>query len=473
MKFLTLDDLYDILKDRKRSFNYDADKTGKYLLVHSLGSGTFTEDNTEMGLTQVNLDACHTETNKNKSYISYDVMKDKLVPTFKNRPILGYIHDVDGEPHFYTHNAHLDENDNIVYDEIAVGVVPESNNARLEYDENNNNYRVLLDGYIYDDYTKAADIIKREGECNVSVEIAVSKMSFDAHDKILNIEDGYFSGITILGKDEDGNVIQPGMDGANITLKDFEVTSSELDVEFSEKLIDKLSEAIDKIENAVATLNENVEGGVEIMNRVLTNGNMSYELSHDDIRCKLYRIMEDSNNWAYITAVYDSRFIYDGTDGLYAQNYTIADDTVSFDGDSYRVFAEFLTEDEKGQLDDMRNNYQTMLDRITSYEEEELKSARAAVFADEDYAEFINEPEFVEIKNNIDSYSVEDLRTACDLAYATCGKRKNKNCSETKTFEEEHEETPVSTGVFFGCNNNNTNEGTSAFFEGLLKCADV
>ena len=93
---------------------------------------------------------------------------EKALPSFKNRPILGYIHEVDGQYEFYGHNMHLDENDNVVYDEIPVGIVPESCDARLEYDEEKDKTYCVINGYIYEEYTKAADIMRREKECAVS-----------------------------------------------------------------------------------------------------------------------------------------------------------------------------------------------------------------------------------------------------------------------------------------------------------------
>ena len=221
-RLLTLDDLYDFYSKKKKSMTFSAEKNGEPLVFQVGGNLTFEEndDPTLAGLCPVRLQACHTETNLNRSTISYETMENKLLPTFKNRPILGFIHDVDGKPQFYTHNAH-EEDGEIVYDEIAVGNVPETNNAELVYDEENDRYNVFIDGYVYDEYTKASEIIQREGECPCSVEISVKQMTWDNKDKTLHIEDGYFSGITILGYDEQGNKVMPGMAGSNVRLKDF------------------------------------------------------------------------------------------------------------------------------------------------------------------------------------------------------------------------------------------------------------
>ena len=43
----------------------------------------------------------------------------------------------------------------------------------------------MIDGYLYDEYTKATEIVEREGECPCSVEISIESMKFDAKDKTL------------------------------------------------------------------------------------------------------------------------------------------------------------------------------------------------------------------------------------------------------------------------------------------------
>lgn len=269
-RLLTFDDLYNFYSQKKKSMTFSSEKTGEPIVCQVGGVLTFeaSEDPNLAGLTATRLQACHTESNLNKSTISFDTMQNKLLPSFKNRPILGYIHTVNGEPQFYTHNAH-EEDGEIVYDEIAVGNIPETNNAELVYDEENDRYNVFVDGYIYDEYTKAREIIEREGECACSVEISIKKMSWDNKDKTLHIEDGYFSGVTILGYDENGNKVMPGMAGSNIKLKDFSQSNNSIMNDLSDTEKTKLIETLDKLNNTLSNLNietnkpiENfVEGG--------------------------------------------------------------------------------------------------------------------------------------------------------------------------------------------------------------------
>lgn len=296
-RLLTLDDLYDFYSKKKKSMTFSAEKNGEPLVFQVGGNLTFEEndDPTLAGLCPVRLQACHTETNLNRSTISYETMENKLLPTFKNRPILGFIHDVDGKPQFYTHNAH-EEDGEIVYDEIAVGNVPETNNAELVYDEENDRYNVFIDGYVYDEYTKASEIIQREGECPCSVEISVKQMTWDNKDKTLHIEDGYFSGVTILGYDENGNKVMPGMTGSNVKLKDFSQSNNSVVNDLPESEQSKLIETLEALNKTLSSLNIDTFNKEDFEKGGSTEKNMKFE----ELLSKYNKTVED------ITFEYDS-----------------------------------------------------------------------------------------------------------------------------------------------------------------------
>jgi len=194
---MTLEDLYSFYSQR-------AESTEEHLAIAVTVPGrlTYEEDTSQLGLTPVVLSACHTGKNLNQSRISKEAMEDAL-PSFRNRPILGYIwKDEDGNPQFDSHNMHQDDDGNIVYDEKPIGHIRENSDVHLEYDEENDRYRVIADGFIYNDYTDAVDILKRDGQCDVSVELSVLDLSYSAEERVLDINKFVFTGVTILGKDE-------------------------------------------------------------------------------------------------------------------------------------------------------------------------------------------------------------------------------------------------------------------------------
>ena len=297
-RLLTLDDLCEYYSHRKKSMKFSSEESGEPIAVQVAGILKF-EDSNDLtaGLTPVRLRACHTEKNLNSSSISYEVMHDKLLPTFKNRPILGYIHDVDGVPQFYGHNAH-EKDGEIVYDEVAVGNIPETNNAELVYDEENDRYNVMIDGYLYDEYTKATEIVKREGECPCSAEISIKSMSYNAKDHTLVIEDGYFSGVAILGYDDNGNKVQPGMAGSNVKLKDFSMSNNSILNELSNNEHSKLIETLDNLNKTLSSLNINSKTNPTIESLV-EGGNMKTPMTKFEELLKKYNKTAEDITFEY------------------------------------------------------------------------------------------------------------------------------------------------------------------------------
>ena len=267
-KFYTLDDLYDFCKTNDFS-RFSAKESGGPIIVQSLGEFEAQVKSTQ-GLVPVTLQACHTELNRNLSFISEETMT-KALPTFANKPILGYIHQLeDGSYDFYTHNvSYVEDEDSedgmrLEYDERPIGVVPESCNAHLEYDEEKDKTYVVVTGYIYEDYgNRAVDIIKNNGgKTKVSVEIAVNEMSYNAKEGYLNIDDMYFMGVTCLGKTPDGEIVQEGMEGSNLKLDNFSAKENSMfSADISDKIVDLLSNINEKLDNLSNTQFE--EKGVE------------------------------------------------------------------------------------------------------------------------------------------------------------------------------------------------------------------
>lgn len=249
-KIMTLEDLHRFYSSKGKKAHFNAKNDNDRIIVSVSGNMVFekSSDNTE-GLTPVTLQACHTEDNVNGSYISESSMTTAL-PSFSNRPILAYIYkDENGDYQFRDHAMHIDnETDEIVYDESPVGIIPESCNAKLEYDEDKGKTYVVVNGYIFDEYSQALNILEREGECAVSVELSIRELSYDANNDWLSIDDFFFSGVTLLGKWESGENVLPGMSGSNIKLADFQQRNQ---ISYSQDdviaMLDKINRKIDQL----------------------------------------------------------------------------------------------------------------------------------------------------------------------------------------------------------------------------------
>lgn len=379
-RLLFIEDLYDFYSTTyKRSTKFDYEKSGSPLVVQVRGTVNFNKESKDTeGLCPVHLQACHTNLNINGSNISESVMESAL-PSFSNRPILGYIHNVNGQDEFYTHNMHEDENGNIVYDEVPIGIIPESCNAQLVYDKEKQKTYCEVDGYIFEEYSNAASILEREGECAVSVELSIRSLSYNAKDKYLDIEDFFFSGVTILGKTPDGEAVMPGMEKSNIKLTDFSEKNNSLFAKYENQMIE-IQERLEKLELSCSNKYQAKEGGNETdmfekllekygktseditfeyegmtdeeleakFAEMFENDNSSedgsgepsndgdgegsgegveqfekmvrsFEISHEDVRYALYQLLgsfeESDNEWYFINSVYDTYFTYENWSG--------------------------------------------------------------------------------------------------------------------------------------------------------------
>ena len=164
----------------------------------------------------------------------------------------------------------------------------------------------------------------------------------------------------------------------------------------------------------------------------------TFDLSHDDIRCALYQILapyeEANNEYYWIVEVFDDYFVYQGCCGNYfGQKYVKEDETVSFDGEPYTLYSEFLTESERVALKEMRANYSVIEEELNKYKEAETKAQKEEILNDVAYAEFAEEDCMKEVIAKAYEYSVQELRDAMDLALAKAYKSK-------KTFSVEVEE---------------------------------
>lgn len=233
---ISIDAFYDYLVNKGSNLKFSKDEFGgSFVAVGLEGSLSFNKDTDKDGLVKAHLKAAHVGKNRNRSQITYSSMKKNL-KSIKNRPILAYIHqlEIDGEQKsvFGWHAMHEGENGEIVYDEIPVGHVPTDAKPELVYDVDKDKEYIETDAYLYEGYTKAPEILMdADGQCPVSVEIDVYDFSYDAKEKILNIDDFVFKGITILGYYEDGSTVEPAMEGANISLLNFNVDKATFEID--------------------------------------------------------------------------------------------------------------------------------------------------------------------------------------------------------------------------------------------------
>ena len=521
-KFYTLDDLYNFCKEN-RFESFSAEKQGAPLVVQSFGTFEADDKNTD-GLMSVKLKSCHTGKNRNKSGITDDNM-NKYKYTFKGRPILGAIYKTDtGEYEFRAHDMKVvDDGEDIEYIERPIGVISQTEEPYLEFDEKEDKNYLMVSGTIFSDYSKAAEILERRRTCKCSVEIAVEELSYNCDEDYLSIDKFRFSGVTILGYEQDGvTEIQEGMKGSKITIDDFSEKKNSM---FSADYQDKLIETLEKLNMTLESFNnknQNSEkGGEKVMNKfeellakygktadevTFEYENLSdeelevafkeafeeakeepetvveetvveepaeepieepteepeeevvdepaeviveesveeimeepieevvekpeekfvlkYELSHDDIRSALYSLLaatsEDGYYYVWILEVYDDKFIYcDAMEGkYYRQDYSKDGENVTLGENKTEVFNEWLSKAEKDALDALKADYVALKAFKETYDASVVKAQKTDILDKAEYECLTDNAAFVQLRAEMDNYSVEEISTKADLIFA-------------------------------------------------------
>lgn len=365
-QILTLDSLYQFFVNKNESTNFSVKESGKPIVVRT--DGFFESDDTDMpGMLKLKLKVCHTEVNRNGSNISKENM-EKAMPTLKYRPILAYIHELeDGTKDFYAHNMQIVENEDgeaeIVYIEKQVGCFT-ADAPWLEYDKDMDKTYVMAYAVIPEDYTEAADIIRRKNGTKVSCELVINELSYNAKEKYLDLTDFYFGGTTLLGCDENGNEIGEGMLGARADISDF--CYKEPVFTYQEKMI----EVLDKLNTTLSNFNNTTiqKGGCE-MNK-FEELLEQYSVTAEDVTFEIEGLSDEELEAAFKEAfesdgVDDSTVIGEGADGTADEG---ADDDEGDPGDgTNNTFTKIFTVELSH--DDIRNALYGLIKQYESDDE--------------------------------------------------------------------------------------------------------
>lgn len=296
----TIDDLYEFYLTKNESCVFNSKDSKSVIVVQVPERIKFSDEyDPQFNLIKTHLMSCHLLENKNRSSISEEAMK-QAIPSFYNRPILGYIQEIEDKDgnisyDFAGHEMYIDDDGEIEYEEAIVGVIPESCNPQLIYNEEYDKTYLEVDGFIYEDYTKAAEILREKGECSCSVEIAIDQLSFNAKTNILQIEGFHFLGVTILGvtRDESHKEIAPGMEGANIKISDFSLQNNSV---FNKaELVEEITQAVmNKLDNHTAFAEENNHGKEDKPVENFENEVIETEATEEEVEVTEEKVTEET-----------------------------------------------------------------------------------------------------------------------------------------------------------------------------------
>ena len=510
-KFYTIDDLKLFCKTNNFA-NFNSKQYGAPLIIHSIE--TFNAaDNSRDGMLDVKLKSCHIDKNRNGSGISEQVMNENKA-SFKGRPILGSIFKADtGEYEFHSHDMTVDEDGNLEYIEQPIGAISEIKEPYLEYDAEQDKTYLMVEGHIYEDYSKAAEILQRRKTCRCSVEIAVEEMSYNATEDYLSIDKFSFRGVTILGYEQDGEtVIQEGMEGSRITIDNFSEEKNSMFANCQDKLIETLEKLNETL--SMFTINNNInqeevsnkmghfeellekygverdsidfefeglndeeldaifeehfgetetaeevveveteeefeEGSAEELTEEETSEEevvveeslieeedsdseefeledvtISFKISHEDVRYGIQNLLNamngDGAHYYVAHSVYDGFFYYEDwmSNDAFKQNYKMRKDVISFSGDPVQVYREFVTQEEKDELESMRKNYAALKEFKDNYDAAELKAKKDEIFDRKEFEILCSNEAFVELKNDMNNFTVEELESKVKQIFA-------------------------------------------------------
>lgn len=267
-RLLSIEDLVKFCEEQKL-YSFNSKETGYKLSVQVPANFEVDEniDDDHRGMLKLKFRIFHTGLNRNGSYVSEDAAKNAM-PTIKNRPILAYIHQLDdGSWDFESHNmeyiAHEDGTYEIEYLEKQIGSFDESE-PFFEYDEELDKTYVCGYGYVSEEYTKAADIIREKNGTKNSCELSIEEFAYNAKEKYLDLKQFYVAASTLLGSKDDGTEIGEGMLGSRADIADF-----------SEQNNSQFSNCSDELLQEIKKLNENLS---------LYNKEKSKEGGHEPVK---------------------------------------------------------------------------------------------------------------------------------------------------------------------------------------------
>lgn len=174
----------------------------------------------------------------------------------------------------------------------------------------------------------------------------------------------------------------------------------------------------------------------------------TFEISHEELTGVLYKLLapleETLNECYWIVKTFDDHFIYQGRDGrFYDQKYIKDGDDIVFDGERIEVFAEFITAEEKAEIENMRANYSSISAELAKYKEAEDIADKMTIFEDEAYGQYLETNEFKSLMDaeNLKKFTKEELIEKADAALGKLN-RITKTFAIDNTKNEEKKKSP-------------------------------
>lgn len=445
------------------------------------------------------IDILHTKENLNGSYFSKEVV-DECIDSIKNTPVLGFIKydNYACENDFKGHEYVIKRTEDGVeqrYIGSSYGLIPESCNPRWITkicDDGIEREFLRVDALLWEKFSDATSIIKRDSEKNQSMELEVSSIEGydDEEDGLFHFTKFKFDGACILGSG-----IEPAMVNSTVSINEVNYSVSDFVKNLQDELNDKFAvftKLIDK---------QNEQGGVKNMPEDIKNDEMIEDVNPDfseqvsdseenkpasDFANTMMQQFEDishivssqeivKDKWGYDAPRYyavdiqdNEVIVVDAKDNYnyYGIPYTIDGDKPVLDfacGTRKKVryenyedgavapagafsFGEYISSIEKSasekiekveaeysqvksELDEIKPKYDEYVAAEAEREAAEINAAKDAKFAE--YEDVLGENvEFEAIKEKREELSVDEIEKECAVLYVKAARAAKTNFSK-------------------------------------------
>ena len=353
------------------------------------------------------------------------------LPTLKNVPIVTYFNE---SGNLGDHEMSRDKDGKPIFKTYGIGVIPESAEQWIEeVDENGETKQYLCsDVLLWKRQKREYEFIQKHKELSVSMEVQITNSCFDEN-KILNIDEFYFTAVTVLGIG-----VNPAFDNASLTF-------SKQDDQIQEMMCDlKNFDGVGNMPQDENIVTEPVEekAGEQVVEdeKEVVQEPVEPEEKAEEQKEKAEETVKDEPNY---------KELLEKTEADYGR--TIAD--LNKENDALKVQMESVRTELEGKVASLEEQLKSLKDFKEQVEQEQR--AKAIQNVKERFNELAEEDEFKSLIADLESgkYTPEQAEDKC---YAIIGrqakaKRQTKVAPAPKvTINANHKEQPKAKDSNYG-----------------------
>lgn len=415
----------------------------KITSLHSTFSVKNEISNNDTRFLKVVIDIMHTGLNLNNSYFDKDVV-DMCIDSIKNTPVLGFIKydNYHGENDFEGHEYVIKRTDDGIeelYVGKAYGVIPESCNPRWVIkvcDDGMEREFLRVDALVWEKFTDAANIIRRDYEKGQSMELEVSSIDgYEDDDGVFHFTNFKFDGACILG---DG--VPPAMVGSNVTIDNgVNFTMNGINDSVRSELNDKF-ELFNKTFAALINDKSN-QGGVDNMPNTDLEQVIEEQVAEFEQEVVEGDVVESEESEHEATEDEEVAEEEAGVEVVESEFADTEDEIADVETEYAKMkdafeevtnaFNQLKNEYDaiKADFDEMKPKYDEYVEAEKQREIEEQNAQKEAKFAE--YEDFLGDnPDFVSLKEKKDEMSVDEIEKECAVMFVKASRANKVNFSK-------------------------------------------